>query len=48
MSKNTDKNIKKNNEGKGKKIVAFVVIGILVFTMIFGSFSYLIYALQSV
>ena len=31
-----------------KKIATFIVIGVLLFSMIFSCFSYLIYALQSV
>lgn len=42
---NTGKN--KNNEVK-KKIVTFIVIGVILFSMIFSCFSYLIYALESV
>ena len=41
------KDIKKNNE-KTKKIATFIGVGIILFAMIFGSFSYLIYAIQSV
>ena len=41
------KDIKKNNE-KAKKIATFVGVGVILFAMIFGTFSYLIYALQSV
>ena len=48
MKNNSKKNVKKDNGEKSKKIVTFIVIGILVFSMIFGSFSYLVYALQSV
>jgi len=43
------KDIKKNkNNEKAKKVAAYIVVGIILFAMIFGSFSYLIYALQSV
>ena len=33
---------------KVKKMATYIVVGIILFAMIFGSFSYLIYALQSV
>ena len=36
------------NKEKAKKVVTFVGVGIILFAMIFGTFSYLIYALQSV
>lgn len=38
---------KKNNE-RAKKAATYIVIGIILFAMIFSCFSYLIYALQSV
>ena len=39
-----------SNKGKeiAKKTATYVVIGIILFAMIFSCFSYLIYALQSV
>ena len=39
---------KKVNKKEPKKIATFIVIGVLLFSMIFSCFSYLIYALQSV
>lgn len=47
MKNNTTK--KTNSKSKNsKKIATFIVIGILLFSMIFSCFSYLIYAIQSV
>lgn len=55
MKKNLSKKVTKKEkvksnkgESKLKKVFAFIVIGILVCTMIFGSFSYLFYALERV
>ena len=49
--KNNNSNKKSNKkitQEKSKKVITYIVIGILVFTMIFGSFSYLIYAIENV
>ena len=42
------KNDAKKNKERAKMAATYVVIGILLFAMIFSCFSYLIYALQSV
>lgn len=44
MKNNSNK--KKNKEPK--KLAKYIVIGILLFSMVFSCFSYLIYAIQSV
>ena len=52
MKKNSSKKTKevKNNKlaEKSKKIAKILLIGIILFAMVFTSFSYLIYAMQSV
>lgn len=42
------KNDKKKSREKIKKTATYLVIGIILFAMIFSCFSYLIYALQSI
>lgn len=41
-------NKKSKNPERTKKIATFAVVGVLLFSMIFSCFSYLIYAIQSV
>lgn len=36
------------NKQKAKKALTYVVIGVILFAMIFSCFSYLIYALQTI